>query len=60
MKARSPSFLAVCLAILATALIISAVLVEPAQGNTHKIKLLLVLLLLTQLDQNVCKVCYDE
>ncbi|RCU61751.1 hypothetical protein SETIT_5G077100v2 [Setaria italica] len=32
MKARSPSFLAVCLAILATALIISAVLVEPAQG----------------------------
>nr|TKW13062.1 hypothetical protein SEVIR_5G075900v2 [Setaria viridis] len=32
MKARCPSFLAVCLAILAAALIISAVLVEPAQG----------------------------
>jgi hypothetical protein len=44
MKGRStPSFLAVCLAILAAALIIiSAVLVEPAQGTHHnKIKLLL-------------------
>jgi hypothetical protein len=33
MKARRPSLLAVCLAILATALVIFAVHVEPAQGR---------------------------
>jgi hypothetical protein len=41
----SPSFLAVCLAILAAALIISAVLVQPTQGKQIKLQLALLFLL---------------